>query len=214
MPARAARPSSRSICVALSSALVMMEPQLRSRTIRPQRNVPRFPVMVYCDRYPAGTDHHQPAAQRHRRDQGAPATRRSRSWSAPAFSRFLSVRDNGPVFPIWKICLNRSSRPRNRARAPGLGLHDLVGDRSGFRRLTAHNASDEGGKGAVFELSCHAGSRPQGGPRLAADSMRYWPMSHVKDSRCRRRAGYAAVDQPVAGPFGFDTKPMPAPTRR
>lgn len=137
---------------ALSSALVMMEPQLRSRTIRLQRNVPRYPVMVYCDRIRLeqiiiNLLRNAVDAIRGTRDPAIEITVSAGSHA------FLSVRDNGPGVSDLENLFEPFFTTKKPGEGTGLGLAISSGIAADFGgRLTAHNASDEGGKGAVFEL--------------------------------------------------------------
>ena len=137
---------------ALSSALVMMEPQLRSRTIRLQRNVPRYPVMVYCDRIRLeqiiiNLLRNAVDAIRGTREPVIEITVSAGSHA------FLSVRDNGPGVSDLENLFEPFFTTKKPGEGTGLGLAISSGIAADFGgRLTAHNASDEGGKGAVFEL--------------------------------------------------------------
>jgi two-component system C4-dicarboxylate transport sensor histidine kinase DctB len=137
---------------ALSSALVMMEPQLRSRTIRLQRNVPRYPVMVYCDRIRL----EQIIINLLRNAVDAIKNTREPSIEitvSVGSHAFLSVRDNGPGVSDLENLFEPFFTTKKPGEGTGLGLAISSGIAADFGgRLTAHNASDEGGKGAVFEL--------------------------------------------------------------
>ncbi len=137
---------------ALSSALAMMEPQLRSRTIRLMRNVPRYPVMVYCDRI--------------RLEQviinllrnAIDATKSVKEplieikVSAGAHA-YLSVRDNGPGVSDMEKLFEPFFTTKKPGEGTGLGLAISSGIVSDFGgRLTAHNLSGDDGTGAVFEM--------------------------------------------------------------
>ena len=137
---------------ALSSALVMMEPQLRSRTIRLQRNVPRYPVMVYCDRIRLeqiiiNLLRNAVDAIKGIREPVIEITVNAGSHA------FLSIRDNGPGVSDLENLFEPFFTTKKPGEGTGLGLAISSGIAADFGgRLTAHNASDEGGKGAVFEL--------------------------------------------------------------
>ena len=137
---------------ALSSALVMMEPQLRNRTIRLLRNVPRYPVMVYCDRIRLeqiviNLLRNAVDAIKDARDPAIEITVSSGSHA------FLSVRDNGPGVSDLENLFEPFFTTKKPGEGTGLGLAISSGIAADFGgRLTAHNASDEGGRGAVFEL--------------------------------------------------------------
>ena len=137
---------------ALSSALVMMEPQLRSRTIRLQRNVPRYPVMVYGDRIRLeqiiiNLLRNAVDAIKGIREPVIEITVNAGSHA------FLSIRDNGPGVSDLENLFEPFFTTKKPGEGTGLGLAISSGIAADFGgRLTAHNASDEGGKGAVFEL--------------------------------------------------------------
>lgn len=137
---------------ALSSALVMMEPQLRQRTIRLQRNIPRYPVMVYCDRIRLeqiiiNLLRNAVDAIKGLREPSIEITVSSGSHA------FLSIRDNGPGVSDLENLFEPFFTTKKPGEGTGLGLAISSGIAADFGgRLTAHNASDEGGRGAVFEL--------------------------------------------------------------
>jgi len=152
---------------ALSSALVMMEPQLRNRTIRLQRNIPRYPVMVLCDRIRLeqviinllrnAIDAIKPV-----RDPTIVITVSSGSHA------FLSVRDNGPGVSDLEKLFEPFFTTKKPGEGTGLGLAISSGIAADFGgRLTAHNAEDGG---AVFELELplHEPGRRRG-TQLAAE---------------------------------------------
>ncbi|KGJ12571.1 sensor histidine kinase (plasmid) [Paracoccus versutus] len=155
---------------ALSSALVMMEPQLRSRTIRLQRNIPRYPVMVYCDRIRLeqiiiNLLRNAVDAIKGLRDPAIEITVSAGSHA------FLSVRDNGPGVSDLENLFEPFFTTKKPGEGTGLGLAISSGIAADFGgRLTAHNASDEGGRGAVFELELplHDPGH-KAGTRLAAE---------------------------------------------
>ncbi len=137
---------------AFSSALGMMEPQLRNRTIRLTRNVPRYPVMVYCDRI--------------RLEQviinllrnAIDATKSVKEplieirISAGAHA-YLSVRDSGPGVSDMEKLFEPFFTTKKPGEGTGLGLAISSGIVSDFGgRLTAHNLSGDDGTGAVFEV--------------------------------------------------------------
>ncbi|QAR29128.1 sensor histidine kinase [Paracoccus denitrificans] len=155
---------------ALSSALVMMEPQLRSRTIRLQRTIPRYPVMVYCDRIRLeqiiiNLLRNAVDAIKGVRDPAIEITVSSGSHA------FLSVRDNGPGVSDLENLFEPFFTTKKPGEGTGLGLAISSGIAADFGgRLTAHNALDEGGRGAVFELELPLHDPGQkAGPRLAAE---------------------------------------------
>ncbi|WP_353144898.1 ATP-binding protein [Paracoccus sp. (in: a-proteobacteria)] len=157
--------------VALSGALVMMEPQLRSRTIRLQRNIPRYPVMVYCDRIRLeqiiiNLLRNAVDAIKDVRDPAIEITVSSGSHA------FLSVRDNGPGVSDLENLFEPFFTTKKPGEGTGLGLAISSGIAADFGgRLTAHNASDEGGSGAVFELELplHDPGQQPGKQQLAAE---------------------------------------------
>ena len=66
---------------------------------------------------------------------------------------FLSIRDNGPGVSDLENLFEPFFTTKKPGEGTGLGLAISSGIAADFGgRLTAHNASDEGGKGAVFEL--------------------------------------------------------------
>lgn len=134
---------------ALSSALAMMEPQLKRRKVAITRAVPRQPVMVLADRVRL----EQVIINLLRnaldatKDVPEPAVDLILSAGETAV---LTVRDNGPGIED----LERLFEPFYTTKAPGdgvgLGLaisSGIVNDLGG--RLTAHNAASGG---AVFEV--------------------------------------------------------------
>ncbi|WP_170295219.1 sensor histidine kinase [Paracoccus aestuariivivens] len=137
---------------ALSSALVMMEPQLRNRTIRLQRSIPRYPVMVYCDRIRLeqviiNLLRNAIDAIKAVRDPAIEITVSSGSHA------FLSIQDNGPGVSDLEKLFEPFFTTKKPGEGTGLGLAISSGIAADFGgRLTAHNAADEGGRGAVFEL--------------------------------------------------------------
>jgi len=152
---------------ALSSALVMMEPQLRNRTIRLQRNIPRYPVMVLCDRIRLeqviiNLLRNAIDAIRPVRDPTIEITVSSGSHA------FLSVRDNGPGVSDLEKLFEPFFTTKKPGEGTGLGLAISSGIAADFGgRLTAHNAEDGG---AVFELELplHEPGRRRG-TQLAAE---------------------------------------------
>ena len=134
---------------AVSSALTMMEPQLRSRVIHVNRSVPRGPVMVMADRIRL----EQVIINLLRNALDATSDSRDARIDISIESGahgYVSVRDNGPgvsdleklVEPFWT-----TKKP---GEGTGLGLaisSTIVADFGG--RLTAHN---ETGGGAVFRV--------------------------------------------------------------
>lgn len=133
----------------ISSALTMMEPQLRTRAVRITRSVPKSPVMVMADRI--------------RLEQviinllrnALDATREVRDPQieillATGEAAILSVRDNGQGIADLDKLFEPFWTTKKPGDGVGLGLaisSGIVNDLGG--RLTARNA--EGG-GAVFEM--------------------------------------------------------------
>ncbi|MDO5642426.1 MAG: ATP-binding protein [Paracoccus sp. (in: a-proteobacteria)] len=154
---------------ALSNALTMMEPQLRSRPVRILRNLPRRPVMVYCDRI--------------RLEQvlinllrnAIDATKSTRDARIDigieaGTQAVVTVRDNGPGVSDLDKLFEPFFTTKKPGEGTGLGLaisSGIVADFGG--RLTAHNAEE--GAGAVFVLALPLYD-PDGGlaqTRLAAE---------------------------------------------
>ena len=139
---------------AVSSALTMMEPQLRSRTIRVHRHVPREPVMVMADRIRLeqvliNLLRNAVDATRDKRD-----ARIDIEVEAGAHA-YVSVRDNGPGVSDLEKLFEPFWTTKKPGEGTGLGLaisSTIVADFGG--RLTAHNETDGG---AVFrvELPLH-----------------------------------------------------------
>ncbi len=138
--------------LALSSALAMMEPQLRNRRIHLTRNAPRHPVMVNCDRIRL----EQVIINLLRNAIDA-----TKSVKEPAIAitvssgahAYLSVRDNGPGVSDMEKLFEPFFTTKKPGEGTGLGLaisSGIVADFGG--RLTAHNVEPESGSGAVFEV--------------------------------------------------------------
>lgn len=134
---------------ALSSALSMMEPQLKARVVRITRTLPRQPVMVMADRIRL----EQVIINLLRNALDA-----TKDVSAPQIDLLLSagelatlrVRDNGHGIKELDNIFEPFYTTKKPGEGVGLGLaisSGIVTDLGG--RLTAHNA--EGG-GAVFEM--------------------------------------------------------------
>ena len=104
----------------LSSALSMMEPQLKVRVVRITRTLPRSPVIVMADRLRLGAGHHQPASQRARRDQGR----------GPSRDRAFAGRRR-PGAPVGQGQRPRHREPRRPVRAV---LHNEEAGRGGGAR--------------------------------------------------------------------------------
>lgn len=151
---------------AVGGALAMMEPQLRGRTIRVTRNLPREAVIVMADRIRLeqvliNLLRNAVDAVRDRRD-----ARIEISVEAGAQAHVL-VRDNGPGVSDLEKLFEPFWTTKKPGEGTGLGLaisSTIVADFGG--RLTAHN--DEAG-GAVFavDLPLMNAARPR--PSLAAE---------------------------------------------
>ncbi|TWI29860.1 sensor histidine kinase [Paracoccus sulfuroxidans] len=155
---------------ALSSALMMMEPQLRSRKIRIQRNVPRYPVVVYCDRIRLeqiiiNLLRNAVDAIKGQRDAAIEITVSTGSHA------LLSVSDNGPGVSDLENLFEPFFTTKKPGEGTGLGLAISSGIASDFGgRLTAHNATEEGKSGAIFELELPLyDPKQRSGPQLAAE---------------------------------------------
>lgn len=136
---------------AVSGALTLMEPQLRSRNLVITRKMPRQPVMVYCDRIRM----EQVIVNLLRNAFDATSLR-----AAPRIElvleagshAVLSVRDNGEGVSDLEKLFEPFFTTKLPGEGTGLGLaisSGIVADFGG--RLTAYNA--ENGEGAVFEVS-------------------------------------------------------------
>ena len=136
---------------ALSSALTMMEPQLRARPVRIIRNLPRKPVMVYCDRIRL----EQVLINLLRNALDATKTvkdPRIEIGIETGAQAVVTVRDNGPGVSDLDKLFEPFFTTKKPGEGTGLGLaisSGIVADFGG--RLTAHNAED--GAGAVFEMA-------------------------------------------------------------
>ncbi|MAN57691.1 MAG: two-component system sensor histidine kinase [Paracoccus sp.] len=134
---------------AVSSALTMMEPQLRARTIRVNRNLPRGRVMVLADRIRLeqviiNLLRNAVDAVRDRREAQIDISVESGSHA------YVSVRDNGPGVSDLEKLFEPFWTTKKPGEGTGLGLaisSTIVADFGG--RLTAHN---ETGGGAVFQV--------------------------------------------------------------
>ncbi|WP_420851765.1 sensor histidine kinase [Pseudothioclava nitratireducens] len=154
---------------AISSALAMMEPQLKARTVRITRTLPRAPVMVMADRI--RLEQVIINLLRNALDATKPAAEPQIELLLTAGeTAVLSVRDNGPGISDLEKLFEPFWTTKKPGEGTGLGLaisSSIVSDFGG--RLTAHNA--EGG-GAVFEvqlplISEGMNAPPKGGYRAA-----------------------------------------------
>ncbi|MDP5308206.1 sensor histidine kinase [Paracoccus spongiarum] len=145
---------------AVSSALTMMEPQLRSRTIRVTRNVPRGRVMVMADRIRLeqviiNLLRNAVDAVRDRRDARIEITVEAGAHA------YVSVRDNGPGVSDLEKLFEPFWTTKKPGEGTGLGLaisSTIVADFGG--RLTARNDS-EGGAVFQVELPLHRPEQPR-----------------------------------------------------
>jgi len=145
---------------AVSSALTMMEPQLRTRPIRIIRSVPRERVMVMADRIRLeqvliNLLRNAVDAVRDRRDAAIEITVEAGTHA------YVSVRDNGPGVSDLEKLFEPFWTTKKPGEGTGLGLaisSTIVADFEG--RLTAHNEIEGG---AVFrvELPLHRPGRPR-----------------------------------------------------
>ncbi|MEI4485646.1 ATP-binding protein [Frigidibacter sp. MR17.14] len=133
----------------LSSALTMMEPQLRTRAVRIVRSVPRSPVMVMADRLRL----EQVIINLLRNALDATRDQKSPQIDillASGETASLSVRDNGTGIADLDKLFEPFWTTKKPGDGVGLGLaisSGIVTDLGG--RLTARNAADGG---AVFEM--------------------------------------------------------------
>ncbi|WP_438811080.1 sensor histidine kinase [Rhodobacter flavimaris] len=134
---------------AISSALAMMEPQLKARTVRITRTMTREQVMVLADRI--RLEQVIINLLRNALDATkAVADPQIELILAAGETAVLSVRDNGPGLSDLEKLFEPFWTTKKPGEGTGLGLaisSSIVSDFGG--RLTAHNA--EGG-GAVFEM--------------------------------------------------------------
>ena len=139
----------------LSSALSMMEPQLKNRALRITRTVPRSPVMVMADRLRL----EQVIINLLRnaldatKDTSNPAVELLMTVGDEAV---LSVRDNGMGIKDPSAIFEPFYTTKKQGEGVGLGLaisSGIMADLGG--RLTARNANAEvsGAKGAIFDIT-------------------------------------------------------------
>ena len=149
---------------AISSALAMMEPQLKARTVRITRVLPREPVMVMADRIRL----EQVIINLLRNALDATKGRAEPAIElilATGETAVLGVRDNGPGISDLQKLFEPFWTTKKPGEGTGLGLaisSSIVSDFGG--RLTAHNA-EEGG--AVFEMQLPLISEDTTAPRGA-----------------------------------------------
>ncbi|MDN5568430.1 MAG: ATP-binding protein, partial [Paracoccus sp. (in: a-proteobacteria)] len=145
---------------AVSSALTMMEPQLRTRPIRILRNVPRERVMVLADRIRLeqvliNLLRNAVDAVKGRPDATIEIT------VEVGTHAYVSIRDNGPGVSDLEKLFEPFWTTKKPGEGTGLGLaisSTIVADFGG--RLTAHNETEGG---AVFrvELPLHRPGQPR-----------------------------------------------------
>lgn len=151
---------------AISSALAMMEPQLKAKTVRITRVLPRGQVMVMADRIRL----EQVIINLLRNALDATKGQKDPEIElilATGETAVLSVRDNGPGISDLEKLFEPFWTTKKPGEGTGLGLaisSSIVSDFGG--RLTAHNA--EGG-GAVFEMQLPLISDDRGRTPRAAE---------------------------------------------
>ena len=139
---------------ALSSALTLMEPQIRTRRLRVRRNLPRGPVMVFCDRMRLeqviiNLLRNAVDATKDRRDPEIEITLASGSTAR------LIVQDNGPGISDLEKLFDPFWTTKAPGEGTGLGLAISSGIMADFNgRLTAMNP-ETGGAMFVLELPLH-----------------------------------------------------------
>jgi two-component system C4-dicarboxylate transport sensor histidine kinase DctB len=152
---------------ALSSALAMMEPQLKVRTVRITRTLPRGPVKVMADRIRL----EQVIINLLRNALDATKTMPNPQVEillTAGDSAVLSLRDNGPGITDMDKLFEPFWTTKKPGEGTGLGLaisSSIVTDFGG--RLTAHN-SENGG--AVFEMQLPLYSGETTGPLKGGSS--------------------------------------------
>ncbi len=150
---------------AVSSALTMMEPQLRGRTIRVTRNLPRRPVTVMADRIRLeqviiNLLRNAVDAVRDKRDARIEITVETGAHA------YVLVRDNGPGILDLEKLFEPFWTTKKPGEGTGLGLaisSSIVADFGG--RLTAHNEDE----GAVFAVELPLQKPRQDPQALAAE---------------------------------------------
>ena len=134
---------------ALSGALTMMEPQMRARSLRITRSIPRGPVMVMADRIRLEQVIINLLRNAFDATKSVKDPEIDLSISSGAHA-VLRVRDNGPGLTDMEKLFEPFWTTKKPGEGTGLGLaisSGIVADFGG--RLTAHNAET---RGAVFEL--------------------------------------------------------------
>lgn len=135
---------------ALSSALAMMEPQLKARTVKIVRNLPRGPVMVQADRIRLEQVIINLFRNALDATKGLRAPRIEITLVTEDEMAVLTLSDNGPGLTDLEKLFEPFWTTKKPGEGTGLGLaisSSIVADFGG--RLTARNG--EGG-GAVFEV--------------------------------------------------------------
>ena len=135
---------------ALSSALAMMEPQLKARTVKIVRNLPRGPVMVQADRIRLEQVIINLFRNALDATKGLRAPRIEITLVSEEEMAVLTLSDNGPGLTDLEKLFEPFWTTKKPGEGTGLGLaisSSIVADFGG--RLTARNG--EGG-GAVFEV--------------------------------------------------------------
>ena len=144
----------------VSNALTMMEPQLRTRPIRVNRNFPRGKVMVLADRIRL----EQVIINLLRNAVDAVKDRREATIDIMVevgSHAYVSVRDNGPGVSDLEKLFEPFWTTKKPGEGTGLGLaisSSIVADFGG--RLTAHNET-EGGAVFQVELPLHRPGQPR-----------------------------------------------------
>lgn len=136
---------------AISGALTLMEPQLRSRNLVITRRMPRKPVMVYCDRIRMEQVIVNLLRNAIDATSGKDLPRIELVLEAGSHA-VLSVHDNGEGVSDLEKLFEPFFTTKLPGEGTGLGLaisSGIVTDFGG--RLTAYNSED--GVGAVFEVS-------------------------------------------------------------
>lgn len=152
---------------AVSSALSMMEPQLRERPVQVNRNIPREKIMVMADRIRL----EQVIINLLRNAMDAVKDRRNGRIDITLETRahaYLSVRDNGPGVADLEKLFEPFWTTKKPGEGTGLGLaisSSIVADFGG--RLTAHNETE--GRGAVFQVELPLYRPDEPGEALAAE---------------------------------------------
>ncbi|WP_444455730.1 sensor histidine kinase [Rhodobacter capsulatus] len=135
---------------ALSSALAMMEPQLKARTVKIVRNLPRGPVMVQADRIRLEQVFINLFRNALDATKGLRAPRIEITLVSADEMAVLTLSDNGPGITDLEKLFEPFWTTKKPGEGTGLGLaisSSIIGDFGG--RLTARNGETGG---AVFEV--------------------------------------------------------------